>query len=65
MALGMVCLARAETYSAHFEKSEMDFDLSSKSVGLVKWQYFFDQFVAATTSDEPTNYDALQHACYL
>jgi len=59
-------LAKAETYAAHTDHAMVDQDISTKEVGVVTWQYFFQQYVEATTVSDPapTGFLPEIHACW-
>ena len=58
--------AAATVYSAHTDHTDViDQVNSTKSVGIVKWQYFFDKYVLEEViGADPTNYEATHHLCW-
>lgn len=51
MAIGAVALTQlTEASTPHDGKAQMDQNLSTKELGLVAWQYFFQKYVDAKTN---------------
>ena len=57
-------VATATTYANHSPHSEIDQTNSTKEVGLVLWQPFFQAYVDAGTLSQPTAYSANVHVCW-
>ena len=39
-------------------------ELSTKEIGIIKWQYFFDKAVAATEAENPVFFSSYKHLCW-
>jgi hypothetical protein len=67
MNKSLLCAALAGyacAYSAHTGKNEMS-SSSTKNIGIVQWQYFFDLFVKSNTPDSSgSNFDSKLHLCW-
>ena len=63
---GLDITAGVQDYAAHVGHDQIDAAASTKMVGIVGWQWFFDQYVESQAIGEalPTNWVAGKHVCY-